>query len=331
MRLLAVESSCDDTAAAVLQDGRALSNVVSSQTDIHAAWGGVVPELASRNHALTIIPVIQKALLDADTTLEQLDAVCATHGPGLIGSLLVGLQAAKGIAYARGIPFLGVNHLEGHLAAIQLEQEVPHPYVGLVCSGGHTALYRVDGVGEIVLLGETLDDAAGEAFDKTGKLIGLAYPGGAAMDALAQSGNPTRFKLPRALWDKDNLDFSFSGVKTAARTLVQKHGALSEQDRRDYCASVRVAIVDALVRKSLAACRIHHVTHLVLAGGVAANGLLRSRMEEDARAVGITAHIPSRALCTDNAAMVGRAGWARLVRGETHALSLDADPSLPVG
>jgi len=331
MLLLAVESSCDETAAAVLDDGKLTSNVVSTQVDIHAAWGGVVPELASRNHALTIIPVITQALRDAGIGVHQLDAVCATFGPGLIGSLLVGLQAAKGIAYARGIPFLGVNHLEGHLAAIQLVEDVPFPYVGLACSGGHTAIYRVDDVGKVTLLGETRDDAAGEAFDKTAKLIGLGYPGGAVMDQLAEGGDPTRFKLPRALPQLTDIDFSFSGIKTAARTALEKHGKLDEQTTKDFCASVRAAIVDVLVRKSLTACRMQNVPRLVLAGGVAANSLLRRQVVEQGLKYSVKVSVPPKALCTDNAAMVGRAGYARLVRGETHPLTLDADPSARVG
>lgn len=328
MLLLAVESSCDETAAAVLRDGALLSNVVSSQVDLHAPWGGVVPELASRNHALTIIPVIQGALVEAGVTVRDLDAVVATRGPGLVGSLLVGLQAAKGIAFARRLPFLGVNHLEGHLGAIHLVEEVPHPYLGLVCSGGHTAIYRVDGVGRISRLGETRDDAAGEAFDKTAKLVGLGYPGGAVIDRLAESGDATRFHLPRALPQNNSLEFSFSGIKNAARLVLEKHGPFGERDLADYCASVREAIVDVLVKKSLAACRLTGVHHLVLAGGVAANSRLRTRMAEAGRAAGVVVHIPPRAFCTDNAAMIGRAGYDRLRLGETHPYTIDADPSL---
>jgi N6-L-threonylcarbamoyladenine synthase len=330
MHLLAVESSCDETAAAVLLDGRVLSNVVSTQVAIHAAFGGVVPELASRNHMQVVLPVINRALKDAAVGVEQLDAVCATYGPGLIGSLLVGLQAAKALAFARNLPFVGVHHLEGHLLAIQLVEEVPFPFVGLVCSGGHTALYRVDGVGTVTLLGETRDDAAGEAFDKTGKLAGLPYPAGAAMDALADGGNPARFPLPRALPGRTDVEFSFSGVKTAARTLLEKHGPLSEQDLKDYCASLRAAIVDVLVRKSMVACLQTGVKRLVLAGGVAANGLLRRQMVETGKRQGVTVHVPPRDLCTDNAAMIGRAGYARLLRGERHPYTLDADASAPL-
>jgi N6-L-threonylcarbamoyladenine synthase len=331
MLLLAVESSCDETAAAVLQNGRAVSSVVSTQETLHAAWGGVVPELASRNHALTMVPVIRQALEQARVSIQDLEAVVATYGPGLIGSLLVGLQTAKGIAYARRLPFLGVNHLEGHLAAIHLEEVVPPPFVGLVCSGGHTALYHVRQTGNVTLLGETRDDAAGEAFDKAAKLVGLGYPGGAVVDHLAEQGDPKHFRLPRALAMPDNLEFSFSGVKTAARLLVEKHGPMQGEALHHYCASVRAAVVEVLCRKALAACRITETPRLVIAGGVAANTLLRRTLQASAADAQVTVHIPSRSLCTDNAAMIGRAGWERLVRGERHPLSLDADPQARLG
>jgi N6-L-threonylcarbamoyladenine synthase len=327
MLILALESSCDDTAAAVLEDGRTRSSVVSSQVDLHAAWGGVVPELASRHHALTIVPVIRSALGQAGVELRDVSAVAATYGPGLVGSLLVALQTAKGIAYARGIPFLGVNHLAGHLAAIQLAEEVPYPHVGLMVSGGHTALYLVPDPFSAQLLGDTRDDAAGEAFDKTAKLVGLGYPGGAIVDQLAEGGDPARFKLPRAMPGQRNLEFSFSGLKTAARTLVERGLVKTEQDTRDYCASVREAIVAVLVKKSLRACRMHDVLRLVLAGGVAANTALRREMVAQGKSAGVTVHVPPRALCTDNAAMVGRAALPRLLRGDRSPLSLDADPS----
>ena len=331
MLLLAVESSCDETAAAVLEDGAIRSNVVSTQVDIHAAWGGVVPELASRNHMQMIMPVMQQALGDAQVGVRDLHAVCATYGPGLVGSLLVGLQAAKGVAFARSLPFVGVHHLEGHLAAIQLHQHVPHPFVGLVCSGGHTALYLVEGVGHVTLLGQTRDDAAGEAFDKTAKLAGLGYPGGAVMDRLADDGgNPQRFDLPRALPGKTSLEFSFSGVKTAARVCLERYGTLSPQDLRDFCASVRAAVVDVLIRKSLVACRATGVPRLVLAGGVAANGLLRRKAVADGATAGVEVFVPPRELCTDNAAMIGRAGWARIQLGQVDALTVDADPAAPL-
>ena len=325
MKLLAVESSCDDTAAAVLEDGAVRSSIVASQDDVHRAYGGVVPELASRSHIRAITPTISRALAEADLTLDDIDAVAATFGPGLVGSLLVGLCAAKAIAYARRLPFLGVNHLEGHLLSVQLERPVDFPYVALLASGGHTSLYLARALGDYALLGATRDDAAGEAFDKVAKLLGLGYPGGRVLDALGQRGDPAAIRFPRARLKRggDRFDFSFSGIKTAVALHVREHGA-DAADHPHIAASFQEAVVDMLLDQAFAAVDASGVTRLVLAGGVSANSRLRARAATAASARGLELIIPSLRYCTDNAAMIGLAAHYRLARGERDDLTLNA-------
>jgi N6-L-threonylcarbamoyladenine synthase len=326
MRLLAVESSCDDTAAAVLEDGAVRSSIVASQDAVHCEYGGVVPELASRSHIRAITPTIERALADAGVTLDDIDAVAATYGPGLVGSLLVGLCAAKAIAYARQLPFLGVNHLEGHLLSVLLERPVAFPYVALLVSGGHTSLYLARALGDYELLGATRDDAAGEAFDKVAKLLGLGYPGGRVLDALSQRGDPEAIRFPRARLKPTGgrrFDFSFSGIKTAVALHVREHGA-DEADQPDIAASFQEAVIDMLLEQAFAAADACHASHLVLAGGVAANSRLRARAAAAAAERGIALVIPSLRYCTDNAAMIGLAAHYRLARGERDDLTLNA-------
>jgi N6-L-threonylcarbamoyladenine synthase len=328
MRVLAIESSCDDTAAAVLDASGVRSSIVASQDLVHSPYGGVVPELASRRHVLDIVPVIERALAQAGVTLDDIEGVAATHGPGLVGSLLVGLQAAKGIAFARGLPFVGVNHLEGHLLAILLERPVAFPYLGLLVSGGHTSLYLVEGVGEYRLLGRTRDDAAGEAFDKGAKMLGLGYPGGREIDRLAADGDCAAIRFPRATLKRGGYDLSFSGVKTALRQYLLD-GTVAPLP--DVCASFQEAIVDMLVAPTVRAADALGLGTIVVSGGVSANRRLRARMQEDGARVGLAVEFPCLAYCTDNAAMIGYAGRARLLRGERHPLTLNAAATLPIG
>jgi N6-L-threonylcarbamoyladenine synthase len=332
--VLGIETSCDETAAALVRGGReVLASRVHSQVDLHAAWGGVVPELASRDHLARLLPVVDAALEDAALRLEDVDCIAVTSGPGLIGALLVGVQTAKGLAAATGRPLVGVNHLEGHLAAVALEPDPPEaPYLGLIVSGGHTSLYRVEGERppRYAVLGRTRDDAAGEAFDKIARLLGLPYPGGKALDERARGGDPAAFRFPRGMRGK-GLDFSFSGLKTSVRQHVEAHGVPTGQAFSDLCASVQEAIVDSLVEKSLAAARETGLRRLVVSGGVAANGRLRARLEDAARAAGVRVWIPSLSLCTDNAAMIAAAGHRRFVAGERAGLDLEPDPAWSLG
>lgn len=327
MKVLAIESSCDDTAAAVLDDGVVRSSIVASQDDVHSAYGGVVPELASRSHIRAITPTVERALADAGIGLDDLDAVAATYGPGLVGSLLVGLCTAKAIAYARDLPFLGVNHLEGHLLSVQLDRPVEFPYVALLVSGGHTSLYLARALGDYALLGATRDDAAGEAFDKVAKLLGLGYPGGRVLDALAQSGDREAIRFPRARLKVARagrrFDYSFSGIKTAVALHIREHGA-DDAGRADVAASFQEAVVDMLLDQAFAAAESCAVNRLVLAGGVSANSRLRDRAAATAAERGIEVIIPSLRYCTDNAAMIGLAAYYRLRRGERDDLSLNA-------
>ncbi len=328
MRVLAIETSCDDTAAAVLDEDGVRSSVVASQDVVHARYGGIVPELASRNHVLTIVPVLERALAEAGVTLDDVEGVAATYGPGLVGSLLVGLQVAKGIAFDRGLPFVGVNHLEGHLLAILLDRPMLFPYVGLLVSGGHTSLYVVDGVGTYRQLGRTRDDAAGEAFDKAAKMLGLGFPGGRVIDQLAANGNRNAIRFPRASLKHGLYDFSFSGIKTAIRQYLLDGGTASLPD---VCASFQEAVVDMLVAPTLRAAHAFGIRTIVVSGGVSANTRLRRRMTEAGSEEGLEVAFPRFAYCTDNAAMIGYAGRVRLLRGQRDALTLNAEATLPIG
>ncbi len=336
MILLAIETSCDDTAAAVVQNGRTiLSNVVSSQVLIHQKYGGVVPELASRKHIENIVPIVSEALDSAKINLKEIDGIAVTNGPGLVGSLLVGLSFAKSLSFATGIPFIGINHIEGHLSAIFLEADPPRfPFIGLVVSGGHTSLYRVEGFGKLKRLGQTRDDAAGEAFDKVAKLLGLGYPGGPIIDELSKKGDSRAIRFPRPSLFKKSFDFSFSGLKTAVVLYVKANpeppGGYPEDHLRDLVSSFQEAVVEVLVRKTLQATHQEGLKRIVLCGGVAANHRLRERMKEEASHEKMKVFIPSRSFCTDNAAMIGVAGYEYLKRGIRSALSLNAFSSLPL-
>ncbi|MBP7680983.1 MAG: tRNA (adenosine(37)-N6)-threonylcarbamoyltransferase complex transferase subunit TsaD [Deltaproteobacteria bacterium] len=330
MIVLGIESSCDETAAALVRDdGTVLSDVVASQIRLHAPYGGVVPELASRAHLQSIVPVVQQALAALPGGLESVDGIAVTHGPGLSGALLVGIQLAKALAFDTQKPFVGVNHLDGHLLAVYLRrghgphpEAPPFPFVALLASGGHTALYRVDAPMDTTLLGQTRDDAAGEAFDKCAKLLGLGYPGGPLVDRLAATGDPHAVPLPMPMAQRSSLEFSFSGLKTAIARSVERDGVPEGQALADLCASFQHVVVETLVRKSLFACEAEGVRHLVLGGGVAANRGLRARAQQLGAAAGVTVHIPEFASCTDNAAMIAYAGACRLLRGERDGLDL---------
>jgi N6-L-threonylcarbamoyladenine synthase len=326
MNILAIETSCDDTAAAVVTDGRLVrSSVVSSQVDLHARFGGVVPEVAGRAHLELVTAVVDEALDRAGTPGADLDAVAATIGPGLIGSLLVGVSAAKGYALGWGLPFVGVNHLEGHLQAAFLEDpDLALPAVVLLVSGGHTLLVHMSAEGDYRLLGQTIDDAAGEAFDKVARFLGLGYPGGPVIERLAAGGDPGAVAFPRGLAG-DGFDFSFSGLKTSVTTYVRKHPGTPPAD---VAASFQEAVVDVLVDKARRAAAAVGAASICLGGGVAANTVLRDRLVAAAADDGRRAFVPSRVMCTDNAAMVGATAWYRLRRDGPTPLGASADPNL---
>jgi len=328
--VLGIESSCDETAAAVLVDGRrVLSSVVASQDDVHAPYGGVVPELASRRHLEVIVPVVEKALAEAGVRLGDLDGLAVTQGPGLVGSLLVGCSLAKALAWVHGLPLVGVNHLEGHIYAAFLTDDPPeHPFLALVVSGGHTALYHAPAPLTYRLVGQTRDDAAGEAFDKVAKLLGLGFPGGPIIQKTAERGDPRAIEFPLAQITDGSRDFSFSGVKTSVSQYVKRRGPLSGAQIADVAASFQAAVVKMLVRRTVRAALHLGVKRVLLTGGVAANGPLRASLLAEAGEHGIHVHIPPPRLCTDNAAMITAAGSARLAAGERAPLTLNAVPDL---
>jgi N6-L-threonylcarbamoyladenine synthase len=321
--ILGIETSCDETGVALYDTGSApgspgrglLSHALHSQVAMHADYGGVVPELASRDHIRRVLPLVRRILHESAAKLEQVDAVAYTQGPGLAGALLVGASFACGLAFSLGIPAIGIHHLEAHLLSPLLSGDAPHfPFVALLVSGGHTQLMLVEAVGRYSLLGETLDDAAGEAFDKTAQLLGLGYPGGPAISQLAARGDAQRFKFPRPMMNSDDLNFSFSGLKTAVLTALRKH-PMDEQSRADLAAGVEAAIVDVLAAKALAALDVTGCDELVVAGGVGANRRLRERLSADVRRVGCVVRYPELEFCTDNGAMIAFAGAMRLQNG----------------
>jgi len=339
MRLLAIETSCDETAAAVVEDGRKiLSNVVSSQAEIHAPYGGVVPELASRHHIENICPVISKAMTDAELAYPELDAVAVTQGPGLVGSLLVGVQAAKGIAYVHRTPLVPVHHIAGHMQApFLVHEEIPLPAVALVASGGHTHLFEVVAEGEYRLLGRTRDDAAGEAFDKVAKLLGLGYPGGPVIDRLSRGADDQAVRFAVAKMTDRKPDFSFSGIKTAVLYHVRREGIppVANPDDvppeiRDLVASFQRAVVTALVRQLSRTAEARRPHSLLLTGGVAANSLLRLEAERAANGLGLPLFAPPVSLSTDNAAMIGAAGFVAYRKGLRAGWDMNAEPQLPL-
>jgi N6-L-threonylcarbamoyladenine synthase len=327
MLTLGLETSCDETAAAVVADGRRiLSNIVATQFDLHAQYGGVVPEIAARRHLENILPVSRAALEQAGVSLKELDGLAVTQGPGLIGALVIGMAMGKALAYALKKPLVGVHHLKAHIAAIFLTADPPaFPFVALVVSGGHTNLYHVRSFQDMPLISRSRDDAAGEAFDKVAKVMGLGYPGGVVIEALAARGNPEAFPLPRPRIPEEPLTFSFSGLKTAVAYLVKKHPeVLREPDfRADLAASFQEAVVESLVGRALMALEATQSQRLVVCGGVAANRRLRQVLQDHAQAVGVRVFLPPLNLCTDNAAMVAALGYQLLLAGERLDLSAD--------
>ena len=332
MRILGIETSCDETGVAIYDEEKGLiANQLHTQIALHADYGGVVPELASRDHIRKLAPLLQAALQEAHLTAKDIDGVAYTSGPGLVGALLVGSTVARSLAYAWNVPAIGVHHMEGHLLAPMLEENPPHfPFVALLVSGGHTQLVRVDGVGRYELLGESIDDAAGEAFDKTAKLLGLDYPGGAALARLALNGTPNRFAFPRPMTDRPGLDFSFSGLKTfAANTLhqvMQEEGELTEQSKADIAYAFQEAVVDTLAIKCKRALKQTGLKRLVIAGGVSANKQLRQTLAEMMQQLGGEVFYPQPQFCTDNGAMIAYAGFLRLKQGQQQDLAIEVRP-----
>ena len=332
--ILAIESSCDETAAAVVKNGRiVLSNVISSQIDLHTLYGGVVPEIASRKHIEKINQVIEEALRQAEVTLDGIDAIGVTYGPGLVGALLVGVAEAKAIAYARGLPLVGVHHIEGHVSANYIEYpELEPPFLCEIISGGHTHLVIVKDYGVFEILGRTREHAAGEAFDKVARAIGLGYPGGPKIDKLSREGNPQAIAFPRAHIEEAPYDFSFSGLKSAVLNYLNKCRMTGEPIvEADVAASFQQAVVDVLVDNALRAAEDFHMDKLAIAGGVASNQTLRGAMEKSCREKGIRFYHPSPLLCTDNAAMIGAAAYYEFMKGTRHGWDLNAVPNLKLG
>ncbi len=332
--ILAIETSCDETAAAVVRNGReALSNVISSQIALHTLYGGVVPEIASRKHIEKINQVIQAALSEAGVTLEEIDVVAVTCGPGLVGALLVGVAEAKAIAYAAKKPLVGVHHIEGHIAANYIEhRDLEPPFFALVVSGGHTHLVRVKDYGSFDIIGRTRDDAAGEAFDKVARAIGLGYPGGPKIEQAAKKGNPEAIAFPRAHIEDAPYDFSFSGLKSAVLNYINGCRMKGEEySQADVAASFQKAVTDVLVEKAMHAAEEYHISKFAIAGGVASNGALREAMKTACRTRGIRFYYPSPVYCTDNAAMIGAAAYYEYRNGTRHGWDLNAAPNLKLG
>jgi N6-L-threonylcarbamoyladenine synthase len=330
MLILGIETSCDETAAAVVEDGKhTLSNIVASQVNIHSKFGGVVPELASRKHIQNIIPVISEALSEANVGLDKIDGIAVTQAPGLVGSLLIGISVAKALAYATELPIVGVDHLEGHIYANFLEHsELAPPFISLVVSGGHTDLIYVSGKRQYEKIGQTMDDAAGEAFDKVAKLLDLGYPGGPIIDKMSKEGNPKAIPFPRPMLREPSLNFSFSGLKTAVLNYVMKGKSTGNPiNPFDVVASFQEAAVDVLVEKTLKAMEIKDSKVVALAGGVAANSALRRKFTQRCQEMGYKIYYPSIKLCTDNAAMIAALGYELLSEGGDYSLSLDMDVS----
>ncbi len=332
--ILAIESSCDETAASVVKNGReVLSNIISSQIDLHTIYGGVVPEIASRKHIENINPVIEEALKTANVTLNDINAIAVTYGPGLVGALLVGVSAAKAISFATKIPLIGVHHIEGHISANYIEnKELEPPFICLVVSGGHSHLVKVVDYGEYEILGKTRDDAAGEAFDKVARAIGLGYPGGPKIDKVSKLGNPEAIVFPRAKVNDSVYDFSFSGLKSAVLNYLNSLEMKGESYvQEDVAASFQKAVVDVLVDHSMKAIRESGMKKFALAGGVASNSALRAAMEKACAEAGVEFYRPSPILCTDNAAMIGAAGYYEYVKGNRSGYDLNAVPTLKLG
>jgi len=330
---LAIESSCDETAVAIMKEGREiLSNIISSQIDVHKLYGGVVPEIASRHHLNNINHVVDEALDQAGTTIEEVDFIGVTYGPGLVGALLIGLATAKAIALATGKPLVGVHHIQGHISANYIEHKnLKPPFMALVVSGGHTNIVEVTGYNECKVLGSTRDDAAGEAFDKVARVLGLGYPGGPLIDKIAKEGNPAAVQFKRVFLEKGSLDFSFSGIKTGVLNYINNEKqAGREINVPDVAASFQQAVLDVIVAKAVSAAKSHRKDKLILAGGVAANSKLRQMLEEECEKKGIKLYAPSPILCTDNGAMIGCAAYYKYKSGEIDDLTLDAVANLPL-
>jgi tRNA N6-adenosine threonylcarbamoyltransferase len=325
MIILGIETSCDETAAAVVQEGTSIvASVVASQIEVHHNYGGVVPELASRKHMEAIVPVVDETLNQADMSLRDINAIAATRGPGLVGALLVGFAFAKACAYALEIPWVGVNHLEGHINSVFLESNPPlFPFVALLVSGGHTGIYHVTSHTTVELMGQTRDDAAGEAFDKVAKMLGLGYPGGGIIDRMSRAGDPTRIKFPRTYLDKTGFDFSFSGIKTAVNRYIMNHKDDINNQIHDIVAGFQEAVMDVLCYKAIRAAIQKGCDRIALVGGVAANSRLREKLRSNARDKGIHVHIPSLNLCGDNAAMIAAVGYHYLKAGIVSELQDD--------
>lgn len=334
LKILAIETSCDETSAAIVVDGRhVLSNIIASQIDIHTKFGGVVPEVASRKHIEVISTVVDEALREADLTFEEIDAIGVTYGPGLVGALLVGLQYAKSLAYALNKPLIGVNHIEGHICANFIEhKDLKPPFVCLVVSGGHTFIVYMKDFDDFEVIAQTRDDAAGEAYDKVARAIGLGYPGGPKIDLLAKEGNADAIKFPRANFHDETLDFSFSGLKSAVLNYLNKMDMTGQEiNRADVAASFQKALVSVLVDNAIKTCKLKSVDKIAVAGGVASNSKLRETLIEEGRKNGIEVLFPSPILCTDNAAMIGSAAYFEYIKGRTADLSLNAIPNLKLG